>query len=195
MPTPLLDLIAHASEKTLRVYSKKVLIDLSHDVEARAFAGPPHPPLVFGGFQRGRFFATERPRWEEIARRSTLTVVAAGGLDSITDVGPRRPVFLGVGPQDPFWTDWLALVYAGPEHGGVLIARDEEGGPGVPTSRRTCRGVWTYDARVARAAALWVGEYLADHDALLARRWNTGVAILSAPQAERIPTRRLRRTA
>lgn len=195
MTTSLLDLIARASDRSLRTYSKRVLIDLSHDVEGRVFAGAPHPPLVFGGFQRGRFYATERARWEEIARRSTLTVVAAGGLATEPDRGPRRPALLGVGPDDPFWHDWLALVYAGPEHGGVLIARDETGGPGAATDQRSCRGVWTYDARVARAAALWVGEYLGRHDPALARRWNAGVTILSASTADRIPTRSLRRTA
>lgn len=186
MPTSsLIDMLAGAVGRPLREYSKRGLIVLSHELEDRATLDPPHPPLLFGGFQRGRFFRPARRRWSDFAAHSTLTVVAAGGIAS-RPPEPGRTAVLSVGPGDPFWHDWVCLVYGGPEHAGVLIARDLGAGPEHEADGvRRCRGLITHDARVVRAAATWVGNYLVGHDVTLARRWNAALAVLPQPPAPR----------
>ena len=112
-----------------------------------------------------------------------MCVVAGGGLQTRID---DRLTVLGVGPSDPFWTDWVVVVYGGASHAAVLVARDapEHDIDGVPTRDRVCDAVWSYDSGLAHASARWVGAYLAEHDPALGARWTERLDGLPAP-AER----------
>ncbi len=164
-------------------YGKRTLIALSHAMEDRGLESPEHRPLVFAGFQRARFFAQDRARYQAIAHGSAMCVVAAGGLRTRID---DRLTVLGVGPSDPFWRDWVVVVYGGAAHAAVLVARDlpEHDVDGVPTRDRVCDAVWSYDPGLAHASARWVGTYLAERDPALGARWAERLDELPAP-AER----------
>jgi HD-GYP domain-containing protein (c-di-GMP phosphodiesterase class II) len=161
-------------------YGKRTLIALSHAMEDRGLESPEHRPLVFAGFQRARFFAHDRARYRAIAHGSAMCVVAAGGLTTRID---DRLAILGVGPSDPFWRDWVVVVYGGASHAAVLVARDppEHDIDGVPTRDRVCDAVWSYDPGLAHASARWVGTYLAERDPALAARWAERLDALPAP--------------
>jgi HD-GYP domain-containing protein (c-di-GMP phosphodiesterase class II) len=161
-------------------YGKRTLIALSHAMEDRGLESPEQRPLVFAGFQRARFFAHERARYAAIAHGSAMCVVAAGGLTSRTD---DHLTVLGVGPSDPFWRDWVVVVYGGASHAAVLVARDlpEHDIDGVPTRDRVCEAVWSYDPGLALASARWVGTYLAERDPVVAARWAERLDQLPAP--------------
>ena len=167
-------------------YGKRSLIALSHAMEDRGLESPEHRPLVFGGFQRARFFAHDEARYQAIAQGSAICVAAAGGLRTRND----EPLsILGVGPSDPMWRDWVLVVYGGASHAAVLVARDlpEHDIDGVPTRDRVCDAVWSYDPGLAHASARWVGTYLAEHDASLGMRWAERLAELPAPAARPDP--------
>jgi DICT domain-containing protein len=161
-------------------YGKRTLIALSHAMEDRGLESPEHRPLVFAGFQRARFFAHDRARYRAIAHGSAMCVVAAGGSRSRID---DRLTVLGVDPSDPFWRDWVVVVYGGASQAAVLVARDlpEHDIDGVPTRDRVCDAVWSYDPGLAHASARWVGAYLAERDPALGARWTERLAELPAP--------------
>jgi DICT domain-containing protein len=163
-------------------YGKRTLIALSHAMEDRGLESPEHRPLVFAGFQRARFFAHDQARYQAIAHGSAMCVVAGGGLPTRID---DRLTVLGVGPSDPFWHDWVVVVYGGASHAAVLVARDlpEHDIDGVPTRDRVCDAVWSYDAGLAHASARWVGDYLAERDPMLGARWARRLDALPAPTA------------
>jgi HD-GYP domain-containing protein (c-di-GMP phosphodiesterase class II) len=164
-------------------YGKRTLIALSHAMEDRGLESPEHRPLVFAGFQRARFFAHEGARYQAIAHGSAMCVVAAGGLRTRID---DRLTVLGVGPSDPFWHDWVVVVYGGASHAAVLVARDlpEHDIDGVPTRDRVCDAVWSYEPGLAHASVRWVAGYLAERDPALGARWAERLDELPPP-AER----------
>ncbi|WP_217914649.1 HD domain-containing phosphohydrolase [Miltoncostaea marina] len=177
---PLLDLVLPMGTGGVPRLGKRALIALSHAMEDRGVEAGNRPPLIFGGFQRARFFAHDRRRYEQLARWSAVTVVAAGGLSPRGD-GPVAAI--GVGPSDPFWRDWVLLVYGGGGQAALLVARDDEGDvvEDLPTRDRRCAAGWTYDPRAALRAAWWVADYLRGHDAALAARWTAALAGLPPP--------------
>jgi HD-GYP domain-containing protein (c-di-GMP phosphodiesterase class II) len=179
----LLDLVGPLWGVRTTRYGKRTLIALSHAMEDRGLESPAHRPLVFAGFQRARFFAHDRARYEAIAAGSTMCVVAAGGLESHVD---DRLTMLGVGPGDAFWRDWTLVVYGGASHASVLVARDlpEHDVDGVPTRDRAFEAAWSYDPSLAHAAARWVETYLTERDPELGERWAGRLAELPGP-AER----------
>jgi HD-GYP domain-containing protein (c-di-GMP phosphodiesterase class II) len=176
----LLDLVGPLWGLRATRYGKRTLIALSHAMEDRGLESPEHPPLVFAGFQRARFFAHDHGRYEAISHGSAMCVVAAGGLTTRID---DRLTVLGVGPSDPFWRDWVVVVYGGASHAAVLVARDlpEHDVDGVATRDRVCDAVWSYDPGLAHASARWVGAYLAERDPALGARWAERLDALPAP--------------
>ncbi len=189
LPPSLLDLIAASTGRAPRMQTRRALVTASHELEDRYGVQRGVTPLLFGGFQRMRFFDHDRARWRHFARGAAMTVVAVGA-DGPPRSEPGDPVILHVGRDDPFWRDWLCLAYAGPEGSGVLIARDVEGDPDEPLSERRSVGLVSHDPRVAHAAAVWTGAYLAGHDPALGARWRA--ALDAAPP---LPRRRARRRA
>ncbi|HTI34953.1 MAG TPA: DICT sensory domain-containing protein [Miltoncostaea sp.] len=171
----LLDLIGLISGREPRVYSRDALVTASHELEDRYGVQRRAAPLLFGGFQRARFFAQDPDRWTGFAERAAVAVVAYGADGThAAAADPLRA--LVVGRDDPFWHDWVCLAYAGERRSGVLVARDRRGDPDAPAARRRCLGVLSHDHRVVRAAAMWVGHYLAGHDAELGARWRRELA-------------------
>lgn len=172
VPLPLLDLIRRATGRELTSYSRAALVTASHEIEDRAMTGG-SAAMLFGGFQRARFYRHDRERWRALAARSAIAVAAYGGEGDAPAGG--EPFIVRVGPGDPFWTDWLCLSYAGSDGSAVVVARDARSDPDRPGERR-CVGLLTYDPRVVHVAALWVGEYLRRHDPPLAARWRSTLA-------------------
>ena len=83
-----------------------VMVALSHAIEVESLSRA-EAPLLFGSFQRERFFRHEEPRWRELARGAELAVAFAdfpslhaprGGLVEIP-VSSRRPAHARVGDR------------------------------------------------------------------------------------------------
>ena len=186
----LLDLIGRIAGRDPRVLSRDVLVTASHELEDRYGVQRRTAPLLFGGFQRARFFADDADRWARFADRAAVAVVAYGA-DGSPAPSPAEPLHaLVVGRDDPFWRDWVCLAYGGERRSGVLVARDRRGDPDGPAGRRRCLGVLSHDHRVVRAAAVWVGHYLAGRDPALGARWRRELAEVPID----VPRRRRRAT-
>lgn len=167
----LFELARRRTGETPRVFSRAALVTASHDIEQRYGIQRRAAPLLFGGFQQAGFFASDRPRWERFAAGAALAVVAFGADTGQVHAPGSGLAMLRVGPDDPFWRDWLCLVYAGERRSGMVVARDlPVDGSGLEGVRR-CAGYVTHDHRLVRAAAVWVGAYLAAHSEGLAIRW------------------------
>src|SRR5919107_1484250 len=59
-----------------QLLSKKALVAISHAIEDESCARA-EQPLLFGGFQRGRFLRESYARWVELARTARTAVVFA----------------------------------------------------------------------------------------------------------------------
>ena len=67
--------------------AKRTLIGLSHAIEDEC-AARAERPVLFGGFQRERFYRDAEPRWRELSRTSEAAVVFADFAE------PRTPEFI-----------------------------------------------------------------------------------------------------
>lgn len=188
----LLDLIGRIAGREPRVFSRDALVTASHELEDRYGIQRRTAPLLFGGFQRARFYAQDADRWAAFAERAAVAVVAYGADGTPAPSAAAEPLrALVVGRDDPFWRDWVCLAYGGEQRSGVLVARDRRGDPDGAAGRRRCLGMLSHDHRVVRAAAVWVGHYLAGHDAALGAQWRRELAEVPVD----VPRRRRRAAA
>ena len=127
---------------------KPVLIALSHAIEDESCARAERP-LLFGAFQRERFYRQAQQRWRDFARTAELAVVFA---DFARVRRPARgPAELPIDPAAPLNREW-AIVCEAPGH-AVCLAGIE-----LPRERRRrdpareFEVIWSVEPDVVRAA-------------------------------------------
>jgi DICT domain-containing protein len=128
---------------------KSTLIGLSHAIEDEC-AARAERPLLFGSFQRERFYRDAEPRWRELARTADLAVVFA-------DFAERRepadaPVEVPIDRSDPLGREW-SLVCDAPQYAACLSAWEPPGQDGTPDRERRLETIWSVEPSVVRAAA------------------------------------------
>ncbi|MBM7516615.1 DICT sensory domain-containing protein [Nocardioides nitrophenolicus] len=149
---------------------KSTLIALSWAIEDECCAVAERP-VLFGAFQRGRFYEASAGRWAELARVARAAVVFADEWDPGTHAA-GAPALVDLARDAPMRREW-AVVCDAPDAAACLSAWELPGQWGVPDRERIFETVWTVDpgavrdaARVAAAVAADAG--LAEGDALLA---------------------------
>jgi MerR family transcriptional regulator, light-induced transcriptional regulator len=146
---------------------KPLLLALSRAIEDESCARAERP-LLFGSFQRERFYRQSERRWREFARTAELAVVFADFARARRPAG--APVELPVEREAPLNREW-AVVCEAPGH-AVCLAGVE-----LPSPRRRrdeareFEVIWSVEPDVVRAAseiclglARHAGEGLADAD-------------------------------
>ncbi|MER7276060.1 EAL domain-containing protein [Dactylosporangium sp. NPDC000244] len=134
--------------------TKRMLLPLSHYLEARAH-DPAEPPMLLASFQEARHFtpATAR-RYRALARDASLVTVLGTELPSAPVDGVRG---IALASDDPLRGEWNVIV-VGPHFAGALVARDlaDTG----PEEQRRFTYALTYDRDLvldaARALLQWV---------------------------------------
>jgi DICT domain-containing protein len=141
----------------VRVYSKRMLIALSHAIEdehaARATGG-----ILIGSFQRERHYRASERRWRKLAKTADLAVVLAE-FDALndTDVGP---VEVPLAPQHPMEREWTVVLHS-PSASACLAALEVPSDQRLPESQRSFELIWSCDPAAAHAAVLAAAKLLA----------------------------------
>lgn len=133
-----------------QLVSKRSMLALSNALEDECCAQA-HRPLLFAGFQRGRFLRESYARWVELARTASRAVVFA----DLTDPAPARPglpVEVAVPYDSPLNREWFVVCDA-PDRPACLVGWERPGQPSAPDAHRRFEAVWSVDPVVVRDAA------------------------------------------
>jgi DICT domain-containing protein len=132
-----------------RVLLKPMMLALSHAIEDEALARAERL-MVFGSFQRERFYRQAQLRWRELARGAEVAVVFA---DFARLRAPRdSPVEVPMPRAHPLHREW-ALVCEGQDFALCLTAWElPESGRG-PDGMRRFEAVWSVEPEVVREAS------------------------------------------
>jgi MerR family transcriptional regulator, light-induced transcriptional regulator len=131
-----------------QLLSKRAMLWMSHAIEDECLARAGRP-LLFGCFQRERFYRDSEGRWRELARTAERTVVLA---DFARVRRPRTgPIEVPIEPSDPVAREW-AIVCESPSFGACLTGWERPGDDGNH-GRRAFEAMWTVEAPPVRLAA------------------------------------------
>lgn len=129
---------------------KSTLIALSWAIEDECCAVADRP-VLFGAFQRGRFYEASAARWSELARVARSAVVFADEWDPGSRAA-RGPVRVDLAPDAPMRREW-AVVCDAHDSPACLSAWELPGQAGTPDRERVFETVWTVDPVAVRDAA------------------------------------------
>ena len=106
--------------------------------------------MVFGGFQKERYFRAAEERWTELARIALSTTAFADFPDAADSLGGIRLVHL---PQDaPMRREWTVVCDAA-DYPAMLTAWELPGQSTVPDRQRLFEAIWTVEPGAVRSAA------------------------------------------
>lgn len=131
-----------------RVLLKPMMLALSRAIEDEALARAEWM-IVFGSFQRERFYRQTQVRWRELARTAEVAVVFA---DFARLRAPRdAPVEVPVPREHPLNREW-ALVCDGQDF-AVCLTGWEPPESGQGRDRRRFEAIWSVEPEVVRQAS------------------------------------------
>jgi DICT domain-containing protein len=127
---------------------KSTLVALSRALEDELLARA-QPSVLFGAFQRRKFYRSSQARWAELGR----TARAAYVLADFEETGAAAAVVtVRLGPEAPMLREW-AVVSDGPGLALALAAWELPGQDGVAEERRSFEATWTLDPLAVRDCA------------------------------------------
>lgn len=129
---------------------KSTLIALSWAIEDECCAVADRP-MLFGAFQRGDFYRSSAPRWNELARVARSAIVFADGWDGTAD-DESDLIRVTLDPRAPMLREW-AVVCDAPDSTACLTAWELPGQSEVPDRQRIFEASWTVDPVAVRDAA------------------------------------------
>jgi DICT domain-containing protein len=140
---------ARKPELEPRLLLKPVMLALSHAIEDEALARAQRL-LVFGSFQRERFYHQSQMRWRELARSADVAAVFA---DFARLRAPRdAPVEVPVPREHPLNREW-ALVCEGQDFALCLTGWEPPESRAVPDRMRRFEAIWSVEPEVVREAS------------------------------------------
>ena len=136
-------------ELQVHLLAKSTLIGMTHAIEDESAVGA-ESLLLFGSFQRERFYRSAEARWRELSRTTQVAVVFADFEEERRPAG--GPVELPIDRSDPLAREW-AIVFDGTGHSACLAAWERPGQEAVPDRDRVFETIWTIERAGAREAA------------------------------------------
>ena len=129
-----------------QLLSKRAMVWMSRAVEDECLARAERP-VLFGCFQRDRFYRASESRWRELSRTAERAVVLA---DFRRARRPKNgPIEVPIDGSDPLAREW-AIVCESPSFGAVLAGWER---PREPAGERRFEAAWTIEAPAVRLAA------------------------------------------
>ena len=128
---------------------KSTLIALSHAIEDEC-AARAERPVLFGSFQRERFYRHSESRWRELARTAEIAVVFADFPERSEPAG--APIEVPIDRSDPLGREW-SLVCDAPEYAACLSAWEPPGQDDTRDRDRMLETIWSVEPAVVREAA------------------------------------------
>jgi DICT domain-containing protein len=130
--------------------TKSTLISVSHAIEDECSAVS-RKAMLFGSFQRERFYRSAEPRWRDLAASAECAFVLAD-FDQLEEPGAGRPVEVPIDKSEPVGREW-SLVYDAPAFGAVLSGWERPGQDGVPDMERRFEALWSVEPELVRDAS------------------------------------------
>jgi DICT domain-containing protein len=130
---------------------KRTLIGLSHAIEDEC-AARGERPVLFGSFQRERFWRHAEARWRELARTAQSAVVFADFSAAAVPADPHEPVELPIDRRDPLGREW-SLVCDAVDFSAFLAGWERPGQDDVPDLERRFETIWSVEPALVREAA------------------------------------------
>lgn len=136
---------------------KATLIALSWAIEDECCARA-EQPIIFGAFQKERYFRSAEERWTELARiaRSSMAFADFGGSPE----SPGGPTLVHLPEDAPMRREW-AVVCDAPDYPAMLTAWELPGQSTVPDRKRLFEAIWTVEPAAVRQAARACGQVAA----------------------------------
>jgi DICT domain-containing protein len=129
-----------------QVLPKRALLAMSHAIEDECLAQAERP-VLFGCFQRERFYRQSESRWRELARTAERSVVLA---DFRRVRRPRHaPLEVPIRAGDPLAREW-SIVCESPGFAACLAGWER---PNEAPGGRVFETTWTVEATAVRFAA------------------------------------------
>jgi DICT domain-containing protein len=130
---------------------KRTLVGLSHAIEDEC-AARAERPVLFGSFQRVRFWNHAQRRWRELARTAHAAVVFADFAEANVPDDPRTPVELPIDRSDPLGREW-SIVCDAPDYSAFLAGWERPGQDDVADLERRFETIWSVEPSLVREAA------------------------------------------
>ena len=146
---------------------KPTVLAISHAIEDEYLARATPNGLVFGSFQRQRYYRIAQRRWRELARTADLAVAIAAfdGPEEPIDAPAEVPVEV----RHPLAREWTVLIDAPGAH-ACLAAWEQPSQHEVPDRLRRFEVMWSFEPDVITSAVEVATELLWDLAPELARR-------------------------
>jgi len=135
-----------------QVLRKSTLVALSKAIEHETLAHAA-APVVFGAFQRERFYRHVEPRYRRLALHADAAAVFADFPATRRPTG--GPVEIRIDPADALGNEWAVIVDA-PGYSACLLAWEQPGESepdGARDRDRRFEAIWTLDPLATRRAA------------------------------------------
>ena len=133
----------------VHVLTKTSLLAVTRAIEDECGARAQRP-VLFGSFQRQRFFRASAPRWADLARTAEQTVVFADFGRS--RLRPGRVAEVAIPGDAPLRREW-ALVCDAPDTPACVAAWERPGQDRCRDRDRMFEVLWSVDPQVVRGAA------------------------------------------
>jgi MerR family transcriptional regulator, light-induced transcriptional regulator len=132
-----------------QVLRRPTLVAISRAIEDEAIAHAA-APIVFGAFQRERFYRQVEHRYRRLARLADASYVFAD-FDEI-GTPDDAPVEIPVEQTDALADEWAVVIDA-PGYAACLLGWETMDTEGAPPSERRFEAIWTIDPNATRRAS------------------------------------------
>ncbi len=139
---------AHPTLQPQRL-SKATLLAMSWAIEDECCARA-EKPMIFGAFQKERYYRKAEERWTELARVARSTMVFADFAEEPAEV--ERTTFVNLPADAPMRREW-AVICDAPDFPAMLTAWELPGQSTVPEPKRLFESIWTVEPPAVRDAA------------------------------------------
>jgi len=129
--------------------SKTAMVSVSHAIEDEC-ATRSSEAMLFGSFQRERFYRHAEPRWRDMTAGAERAFVLADFPEVRCPAG--GPVEVPIDKAEPVQREW-SLVYDAPGFGAVLSGWERPGQEAVPDPERRFEAIWSVEPELVRDAS------------------------------------------
>lgn len=133
-----------------RTIAKPIMLALTHAIEDEALARAERL-ILFGSFQRERFYRQAQPRWRELVRGAEVAVVFADFTRLRTP--SHGPAEIPVPRAHPLNREW-ALVCEGQDFAVCLTGWEPPDSSDAPDGRRQFETIWSVEPDVVHEASV-----------------------------------------
>ena len=134
---------------------KSSLLALSWAIEDECCALA-ETPMIFGAFQKERYYRAAEERWTELARVARSTMVFAR-FEQEPPLVAGRTSYVDLPDDAPMRREWVVVCDA-PDHAALLTAWELPGQSSVRDKHRLFEAIWSVEPAAVRSAARACGQ-------------------------------------